>query len=76
MAYHAADTFTGHWQQRSVAGPPTEAVKIVTPNTLYLDNLIQSGWEIYHEDETHEKNKSPATSHILPSVVAGNRTSI
>jgi hypothetical protein len=79
MAYHAADTFThitGNWQQRSAAGPATEAVKIVTPNPLYLNDLNQSGWEIYHEDETHEERNSPTHKSVQPSVVAGNHTSI
>ena len=64
MAYHAADTFKGHWQQRS-AGPATEAVRIVTPNPIHPN---ATSWLIYHGDE--KRGSSPLRSHnlTLPSI--------
>ena len=78
MAYHAADTFTGQWQQRSNAGPATEAIKLITPNPLFLNDLNQTGWEIYHEGGETDGDFHPTNLHnsIQPSVVSGNHTSI
>ncbi len=63
MAYHAADTIKGYWQQRS-AGPATEAVRLVTPNSIYLN---ASNWLIYHGDE--KRSFSSRTHNLtLPSI--------
>lgn len=64
MAYHAADTFTGQWQQRSAAGPATEAVNLVTPKPINFNDINHSGWMIYHEG-TQEHRTPPMNMMAL-----------